>query len=80
MAVADGFQDLLEDKSGILLGEKLLLNYPLEKFTSHADPRGDLKLLALTPSQGTHFPGLQSIRRVLSHSGDPTCIFFVRKS
>ena len=43
MAVADGFQDLLEDKSGILLGEKLLLNYPLEKFTSHADPRGDLK-------------------------------------
>jgi hypothetical protein len=43
VAVADGFQNLLKDKSRILLGEKLLLNYPLEKFTSHADPRGDLK-------------------------------------
>jgi hypothetical protein len=49
VAVADGFQDLLENKSGILLGEKLLLNHPLEKLTSYADPRGDLKLLVRTP-------------------------------
>jgi len=49
VAVADGFQNLLENKRGILLGEKLLLYHPLEKLTSHADPRGDLKLLARTP-------------------------------
>lgn len=38
VAVADGLEDLLENKGCILLWEKLLLNYPFEKFTPRADP------------------------------------------